>query len=125
MPAYLMIGQPMAKGQVYTRGSIHAMRGFSEDTIAQLVETGVIREIITPPIVVFVKLKKHARLLKKQGVETLGDFAVAPISNLSKIKNAKALQTEVLELINPNNAVGLDDCDCTRHETPLGLPTAT
>ena len=125
MPAYLMIGQPMAKGQVYERGSIHAMRGFSKDTIEQLIETGVIREIITPPITVFAKTKKHARILKKLGVETLGDFAVEPISNLSKIKNAKALQVEVLAMINPNNAVGLDDCGCTDNETPLGLSTAT
>ncbi len=125
MPAYFMLGQPAAKGQVYKRHTIHAMRGFSDSAIAQLIETGVIREIITPPIAVLDKIKKHAKILKKLEIETLGDFAVAHISDLSKIPSAKALQKEVLDLINPNNAVGLDDCNCTHPESPQDLPYAT
>ncbi len=125
MPAYFMIGQPTGKGKVYKRGTIHAMRGFSDSTISQLIEAGVIQELITPPVSVFVKLKKYVKILKKLDIITLGDFAVAHISDLSKVPDAKALQKEVLDLINPNNAVSLDDCNCTHPEAPKELPYAT
>ncbi len=123
MPAYFMIGQPSAKGKVYQRYTIHAMRGFSDSAIAQLIETGVIRELITPPIAIFPKLEKYARILKKLEIETLGDFAVAHISDLNKIPNAKALQKEVQDLINPHNVVSLDDCNCTEQIAPLPYAT--
>ncbi len=123
MPAYFMVGQPAAKGQVYKRHTIHAMRGFSDSTIAQLLETGVIQELITPPIAIFPKLKKYARILKKLEIETLGDFAIAHISDLSKIPKAKVLQEEVKILINPLNTVSLDNCECNEQTVPLPYAT--
>ncbi len=105
-----MLGQPTKGEIVYERHSIHAMRDFSQSTIEQLIAVGVIQELITPPVAAFDKLKKYGKILKKLDIETLGDFAVAPISELHNIPNAKALQNEVKNLINPYSDIDITEC---------------
>lgn len=108
MPAYYMIGQPVIKGEIQKRFTISGMHGASQSTINALLEQGVIRERRTPPLDVYPPLESYVEMLSERGIVTLGDFAVAHIVDLAEIPNARALQEEVLTMINPANVK--DDC---------------
>jgi len=118
MAAYYMIGQPAAKGRVWKRRTISSLRELSQKSIDGLLNAGIIRELITPPVEVFPRLKKYVTLLSESGIKTLGDFAVATDVQLARIDDSEMLKKQVLFLIHPNNDIIYENC-CNNDTIPL------
>jgi len=112
MGAYLMIGQPFIKNEIYKRGTIHNLnKVLSQGKIDTLIEMGVVRHLDkTPPVSEYPELADYAELLTAKNIFTIADFAVADSDEIADIPHADEIQKNALKMIDYNNVASLDKC---------------
>lgn len=126
MPVFYLESNLTIDGAIHKKRTIDPLHSVSEKSKRGLIKQGLIRELQTPPIASFEALRNYAILLKKAGIETLGDFAFADLSVIqTRMKGAKEalaeLQPKVRSMLNPESAMLIEDCGCG--ESYSAIPT--
>lgn len=126
MPVFYLNSNLTIAGELHKKHTLDPLVGVSAKSRAKLLDQGLIRELQTPPVATFVPLQKYAKLLTRNGVETLGDFAFADlgqsqfrIRQTNAAKELAELQLKVRDLIHPKNRLPVEDCGCGDSPSPL------
>lgn len=106
------IGSP--KGQI-KRHQFHPLSQHSASTIQKLLETGTIREIVSPPFEVLAALKNYGTLLHDSGCTTLMDvykLGVDGLQDLIPALDAQATIQIIEQMLRPDKPLPDGACDC-------------